>query len=89
MRLVHYINAEELEQELDNNYIETRYTGKTPTLLERDDNGIIRTDKKGRPIGKKGQAYFNVKDDQWYFRVSVYSDWIRVNPDNIDCIGIN
>lgn len=77
-RLQNYINPENAEPAKDDGYIETTYTGKSPTLIDKT------TGK-----GKKGKAYYNVKDDQWYFRPVDSIDWFRVHTNNLDCIGTN
>lgn len=78
-RLQNYQNNEELPPAKDNGYISARYTGKTPALRERNAEGEL-TEK-----GKKGDSYFNVYDDTWYFRPvgAQKTDWFRVSLDNL------
>ena len=58
----------------DNGHVDTRYTGTSKNLLDSNKKGL------------KGQAYFNIQDDCWYFRPvgAPKDDWYRVNPENLD-----
>jgi len=50
------------------------------TLIETKYNGK-NTDIRG----KMGEAYLNLKDNQWFFRPSGSEEWYRVDGKNLSC----
>ncbi len=71
MRLNHYFNPEEAEEQAkDNKLVALKYIGKGSRLTDR-----------------KGEGYFIANegaDGQWYFKPSGDDDFYRVKAENLD-----
>lgn len=73
--LQNYINSEETDERAKRKRIDLQYTGSLKHLK----------DEKGK--GLKGDGYYIVNEDRWYFRPNGSTEEYRLKAESLDFIG--